>query len=161
MSIFSFFHFFAFMNFWLQLGCKYAQLAFLLYLWLYLTKREHKQPYIRVPHQLYLVGEVFRVRIKIVSYVLWVEALLIEPSFRLFQMAFVSKQELILSSIVMVTLKEWLVLWKKLNFIHSNVGVKVQPYYPSVLIVYPTQMLKYLRFNYDCGVCGKDMESTS
>ena len=56
------------------------------------------------------------------------------------------KQELILSSILLVTLKEWVVLEKKLNYTHSNVGVKVQPHQSSVLIVYPTQVLKYLRF---------------
>ena len=26
---------------------------------------------------------------------------------------------------------------------------------------YPTQLLNYLRFNYDCGVCGSNKESTS
>ena len=72
-----------------------------------------------------------------------------------------SKQELILNSILLVTLKEWLVLENKLNYTHSIVGVKVQAHQSSVLIVYPTQMLKYLRFVEDCGVCGNNKESTN
>ena len=32
------------------------------------------------------------------------------------------------------------------NYTHTNVGAKVQPYEPSLLIVFATQMLKYLRF---------------
>ena len=47
-----------------------------------------------------------------------------------------SKQELILSSIVLVTLREWLVLEKKLTNTHTKIGAKVQPHQPSVLIVY-------------------------
>ena len=56
-------------------------------------------------------------------------------------------QELILSPIVLVTLREWLVLRKKLNYTHTKIEAKVQPHQPSVLIVYPThwEMLKYLR----------------
>ena len=46
-----------------------------------------------------------------------------------------SKQELILSSIVLVTLKEWLVLRNKLNYSDTKIGEKVQPHQPSVLIV--------------------------
>ena len=53
-----------------------------------------------------------------------------------------SKQELILSLIVLVTLKEWLLLRNKLNFTPTKIGAKVQPYQLSVLIFYPTQMLK-------------------
>ena len=52
-----------------------------------------------------------------------------------------SKQGLILSSIVLVTLKVWLVLRNKLDYTHTKIGAKVQPQKPSVLIVYPTQML--------------------
>jgi len=48
------------------------------------------------------------------------------------------KQELILSSIVLVTLKEWLVLGNKLNYTHTKVGAKVQSHQPSVLTGYPT-----------------------
>ena len=59
-----------------------------------------------------------------------------------------------LSSIVLVTLKEWLVLRHKLNYTHTNVGGKVQLHQPSVLIVFPNQILKLLRFAQDCGVCG-------
>ena len=40
--------------------------------------------------------------------------------------------------------KEWLVLRSKLKHTHKNVGAKVQPHQPSLLIVFPTQMLKYL-----------------
>ena len=37
--------------------------------------------------------------------------------------------------------------FKKQTELHSKkVGVKVQPRQPSVLIVFPTQLLKYLRF---------------
>ena len=49
-----------------------------------------------------------------------------------------SKEELILSSIVLVTLKEGLVLRNKLNYTHTKIGGKVQPLQPLVLIVYPT-----------------------
>ena len=49
----------------------------------------------------------------------------------------------------------------KLNCTHTNIGAKVQPHQPSILSVYPTQMLKYLRFNQDCGVCGNNKENTS
>jgi len=35
---------------------------------------------------------------------------------------------------------------KQTKFYPFNVGVKVQPYQPSVLIGYPTQMLVYIRF---------------
>ena len=68
-------------------------------------------------------------------------------SFRLFQMTRVLKEELILSSVVLVTLTEWLVLRNKLNYAHTKIGSQLQPHQPSVLVVYPTQMLKYLRFN--------------
>ena len=57
-----------------------------------------------------------------------------------------SKQGLILCSTVLVTLKEWLLLRNKLSYTHRKIGAKVQSHQPSVLIVYPTQMLKYLRF---------------
>ena len=50
-----------------------------------------------------------------------------------------SKQELILRLIELVTVKEWLVLRNKLNYTHTKIGAKVQPYEISVLIVYPTQ----------------------
>ena len=58
-----------------------------------------------------------------------------------------SNQELILSSIVLATLKEWLVLRNKLDYTHTNVYAKVQPHQPSVLIVFPTQML--IKSTYD------------
>ena len=54
-----------------------------------------------------------------------------------------SKQELILSLIVLVTLKKWFVLRNKLNYTHTKIEAKVEPHQPSVFIVYPTQMLKY------------------
>ena len=54
---------------------------------------------------------------------------------------------------VLVTLKEWLVLRIKLNYSQRNVGAKVEPHTPSVLIVLPTQILQWLRFVWDCGVC--------
>ena len=41
----------------------------------------------------------------------------------------------------------------KLNYSQRNVGAKVEPHTPSILIVFPTQMLQYLRFVWDCGVC--------
>ena len=37
-------------------------------------------------------------------------------------------------------------LRNKLNYTHTNVGAKVHSHQPSVLIVFPTQMLKHLRF---------------
>ena len=51
-------------KFWPQLACKYARPGFLVYLWFYLNKSEHKQPWIRRSPHLYLVSEVFRVRNK-------------------------------------------------------------------------------------------------
>ena len=50
------------------------------------------------------------------------------------------KEGLILGCSVLVTLKEWLDLRKKLNYTHRNVGANVQPHQPSVLIVFLTQM---------------------
>ena len=58
-------------------------------------------------------------------------------------------------------LNEGLVLGRKLNYTHTNVKLKVQPHQLSVLIVFPTQMLKYVRFFKEYGVCGKNKESTS
>ena len=46
----------------------------------------------------------------------------------------------------MVTLKEWLVLRNKLDNTHGNVDAKLQRHEALVLIVFPTQMLKYLGF---------------
>ena len=60
---------------------------------------------------------------------------------------------------MLITLKKWRVLRNKLNYTHTNIGAKVEPREPSVLIVYPTQMLKHLRFYWDCGVCGNNSES--
>ena len=45
------------------------------------------------------------------------------------------------------------VLRNKLNYTHTNVGAKAQPHQPLPSIVFPTQMLNYVRFVYDCGVC--------
>ena len=50
---------------------------------------------------------------------------------------------------------------KTIGLIDTKIGAKVQPHQPSVLIVYPTQMLKSLRFVWDCGVCANNKESTS
>ena len=50
-------------------------------------------------------------------------------------------------------LKEWLALRIKLNYSQRNVGAKVEPHTPSILIVFPTQMPQYLRLVWDCGVC--------
>ena len=77
-----------------------------------------------------------------------------------------SKQQLILPkfnlpAIFLVTLKEWLVLRDKPNYRQTNVGSKVQPHQPSLLIVFPNQILKYLRFVLDCGVCVNKKENTS
>ena len=58
-----------------------------------------------------------------------------------------SNQELILSSIVLLTLKEWLVLRNKLDYTYTNVHAKVQAHQPSVLIVFPTQMV--IKSTYD------------
>ena len=66
MSIFSLFILSLSWKFSPQLDGKYSRRVFLLYLsnWLYLNRRKHQEPQIRAPHQLYLVGEVFRVRNK-------------------------------------------------------------------------------------------------
>ena len=72
-----------------------------------------------------------------------------------------SKQQLILTSIVLVTLKEWLVLRYLLDYSHTNVGAKVQPHQPLVLSVSPTQMLKYIRFLKEYCVSGRNKVSTS
>ena len=58
-------------------------------------------------------------------------------------------------------LKEWLVLGNKLSYPHTNVKANVEPHRPSVLSVFPTQKLKYVRFFKEYGVCGKNKESTS
>ena len=42
---------------------------------------------------------------------------------------------------MLLTLKQLLVLRNKLNYTPTNIEPKVQPHQPSVLIVYPTQML--------------------
>ena len=39
------------------------------------------------------------------------------------------------------------------NQAEGNVGAKVECHTASILIVFPTQMLQYLRFVWDCGVC--------
>ena len=61
------------------------------------------------------------------------------------------KQQLIrskfnLPAIFLVTLKEWLVLRDKLNYTQTNIRAKLKPHQPSFLILFPNQMLKYLRF---------------
>ena len=72
---------------------------------------EHKQPEIRAPHQVYLVIEVPRVRHKTsFTFFEWKRFQsrllpLVCVKWRVFP-----KQELILSYIVLVILKEWLVL---------------------------------------------------
>ena len=73
----------------------------------------------------------------------------------------VLNEELILSSIVLVTLKEWLVLRYLLNYTHTNVGAKVQPHQLWVLIVFPSQLLKYIRFFKEYRACFTNEESTS
>ena len=58
-----------------------------------------------------------------------------------------SKQQLILTIFERPpNLKGVACLRNKLNYTHTNVGAKVQPHELSVLIVYPTQLLKYVRF---------------
>ena len=47
---------------------------------------------------------------------------------------------------VQVLAKRRLLLRDKLSYTHTKVGVRVQPHQPLVLIVFPTQMIKYLRF---------------
>ena len=43
-----------------------------------------------------------------------------------------SREKLILRSIMLVTIKEWLLLGNKLNYTHTKIGAKVQPHQPSV-----------------------------
>ena len=45
---------------------------------------------------------------------------------------------------------------KQLNYPNTNVALKPQRPQPSVLIVFPTQMIKYLRFLWDFDVCGNN-----
>ena len=40
---------------------------------------------------------------------------------------------------------EWLVLRDIMNYTQANVGEKVQPHGQPIFIVFPIQMLKYLR----------------
>ena len=68
------------------------------------------------------------------------------------------KEELILSSIVLVTLKEWLILRNKLNYTHTNFGAKV---HFSSTYSFNRLSKSYIRFFKECGVCGNNMESTS
>ena len=49
-------------------------------------------------------------------------------------------------AICLVTLKEWLVLRDKLIYTQTNMGAKLKPHQPSFLILFPNQMLNYLRF---------------
>ena len=60
-----------------------------------------------------------------------------------------------------VLAKRRLLLRDKLSYTHTKVGVRVQPHQRLVLIVFPTQMLKYLRFVWDCDVSGSHEQSTS
>ena len=96
------------------------------------------------PHQLYFVGEVFIVGNKssltLFCYKRFQSKLL---SFFCLKCRVLSKQELIPSSIVLVTVKKWLVLRNNLDYTDTNFRAKVQPHQPSVLIIYPTQLLKY------------------
>ena len=59
-----------------------------------------------------------------------------------------SKQQLILTKFKRPgNLKEVTGFQKQTElYAHTNVGAKVQPHQPSLLMVSPTQMLKYLRF---------------
>ena len=69
------------------------------------------------------------------------EALVVKASsFRLFERACVFNRAGNLKRVAGLNLRN------KLNYTHTKIGAKVQPHQPSVLIVYPTQMLKYLRF---------------
>ena len=62
-------------------------------------------------------------------------------------MASVLKQQLILTKFNRPgNLKGLTGFKKQTEFTHTNVGAKVQPHQPSFLIVFPTEMFKYLRF---------------
>ena len=124
---------------------------FFCYLSLYLNKSEHKKPWIKAPQRLYLLSKLFRVRNKTcLLFLEWRRFSFIKaPSVGLCQMACVFKATTnphYICSSVLVTLNEWLVLRNKLNYTHTNVGARVQPHQPSLSMVSPTQMLKYLRF---------------
>ena len=96
------------------------------------------------------------------SYIFEVERLLIEASvFGLCEVACVLKARINAQFHRLGNLNEWRVLGNKLNYIHINVKLKVQLHQPSVLTVFPTQILKYVRFFKEYGVCGKNKESTS
>ena len=96
------------------------------------------------------------------SYIFDVERLFIEAcTLGLCEVACVFKARINPQFHRLSNLKEWLVLGNKLNYTHTNVKLKGQPYQTSVLIVFPTQMLKYVRFFKEYGVCGTNKESTS
>ena len=82
------------------------------------------------------------------------QAFLIKASsFGLCEMASVFKARMNRQSNRPGNLKGALVLRIKLNYSQRNVGAKVEPHTLLILIVSPTQMLQYLRFVWDCGVC--------
>ena len=96
------------------------------------------------------------------SYILWVEALLTQAScFSLCQMECVFKARINpqfhrpgnLKGVAAFKILTQLYPYKCVN--------KVQPHQPSVLIVFPSQMLKYIPFLKEYGVCGNNKESTS
>ena len=77
-----------------------------------------------------------------------------------------SKQQIVrskfnLPAIFLVTFKELLVLKNKLNYTQTNIGAKLKHPQPSFLIVLSNQMLNWLRFVQDCGVCVNIKENTS
>ena len=139
------------------------ELLLFVYLWLYLNKRELKNPNIRALQQLYFLSGVFRVRNK--SSLIFFEwkrfqlrfLLLVCVKWRVF-----SNQELILSSIVLVTLKQWLGLRNKLDYTHTNVHAKIQPHQPSVFNRHSSSNINYYKYlRFVCVVCGSNKESTS
>ena len=60
--IFPVFYFLASMEIVLQLDCKCASFAFVVYALLYFTYREDYQHYISIPQQFYVIGSVWGVK---------------------------------------------------------------------------------------------------
>ena len=57
--------------------------------------------------------------------------------------------------------KAIIIIKRQTELYNTSVGVIVEPHQPLVLIVFPTQMINYLRFVEDCGVSSNQEENTS
>ena len=102
----------------------------------------------RAPHQLYLVSEVFKVRIKS-SFTFFEEKRLssrLPPLFCVKWRVFLKQAFILTKFNCPGTLKVVAGFKKQTELYPYKCRGKVQPHQPKVLIVLPTQMLKNLRF---------------